>query len=119
MASYRCLTDLFLPAPECRYASAGDILSDHPGPGEIPIPVGWSPPTHACDPLDPDALERYWEVGPRFSDVEIWRATFTNSGRWSNQPVSKPSTWWERVNVKNPGEGYQLNNSNLGPRPPM
>src|SRR5262245_16315317 len=99
MARYRALTDLFGPAPECRYAQAGDILSDQPAAGEIPIPVGWRPPTHACDPLA-EAVEAYWLEGPRFSEVEVWRATFTNSARWSDKPVSAPGTYWVPVNPR-------------------
>src|SRR5262249_18364835 len=103
MARYRALTDIFTPAPECRYAQAGDILSDE-GDG-VPIPQGWRPPTHAVQPLNPDATERYWQEGPRFSAVEMWRATFTNSNRWADKPVAGPTTWWVPVDPKRPGKG--------------
>jgi hypothetical protein len=109
MARYRALTDIFTPAPECRYAMAGDILSDAPGPGEVPIPVGWRCPTHAVDPLDPAAMEAYRNEGPRFSEVEIWRAVFTNGARWSDKPVSAPKVYWVPVDPKQPEKGYRLN----------
>src|SRR5262245_56275824 len=117
MARYRALTDIFTPAPECRYAQAGDILSDQPGLGEVPIPVGWRPPTHAVDCLDPGATSIYFEEGPRFSEVEMWRVTFTNSNRWSNKPVGARSIYWVPVNPQKPGDGYQLTNGQRWPRP--
>src|SRR5262249_31424374 len=106
---FRALTDLYLG--DGRYIQAGDTFD---------VPSSFRPPTHACDPLDPDAMFAYWSEGPRFSEVEIWRATFTNGNRWSDKPVSPPTTWWVPVNVKNKEEGYVLNGgSNLGPQPPM
>src|SRR5262245_28284508 len=118
MARYRALTDIFTPAPECRYASAGDVLSDNPVGGEIPIPANWPPPTHAVDCLDQEAINAYFAVGPRFSEVEIWRQVFTNSGRWTDRPVAGPTTQWVPADVKDPSKGYQLNGA--GPvQPPI
>jgi hypothetical protein len=96
MARYRAITDLFLPAPDCRYAQAGDILSDE-GVG-VPVPHGWPPPTHAVDPLTSDAISNYWQVGPKGqSDASVWQATFTNSARWSGVPVFAPAVYWVRA----------------------
>lgn len=119
MATYRCLVDLFLPAPECRYVQAGDIVADEPNAVNA-IPVGWRPPTHAVSPLDPDATQRYWLEGPRLSDCQPWQAAFLSGNRWSGQPVPPPSTYWVRANPKNREAGYVLSGagSNYGPQPP-
>ena len=102
MARYRCLTDLFLPAPDCRYAMAGDILSDSGDAGAIPIPAGWSPPTHAVDPQTSDAVQKYWQTGPKgLTDASVWQATFTNSARWSGVPVFAPAVYWVRAGITN------------------
>jgi hypothetical protein len=104
MARYRALTDLTLPSGD--YVQAGtefDAGADYP------------PPTHACQPLDAEAGELYWQVGPRLSDVEPWRQCYTNSARWTGQPVPPPTVWWVKVD-----KGYVLKGSeNLGVRPPM
>jgi hypothetical protein len=83
---------------------------------EFDIDASWPPPTHACQPLDPDAIEAYWKVGPRFSEVEIWRQCFTNCARWSDVPVKPATTWW----VKS-GRGWVLHGGgeNYGPKPPI
>jgi hypothetical protein len=121
MARYKCLTDLFLPAPDCRYAQAGDILSDSGDAGAIPIPVGWSPPTHAVDPLTSDAISNYWQVGPKGqTDASVWQATFTNSARWSGVPVFPPSVYWVRARTF-PEQGFVLTGvgASLGVHPPV
>jgi hypothetical protein len=117
---FRALTDLFLPAPDCRYVQAGQIISDE-GVG-IPIPSSWQPPTNGVTPLTPDATERYWEVGPRgMMDAQPYQVQFTNGSRWSDIPVSPATIYWVPVNPKNPALGFVLTGGggNLGPRPPM
>lgn len=102
---FRALTDLTLPSGE--YIQAGS---------EYETDATYLPPTHACQPLDPDAIEAYWNVGPRLSDVEIWRQCFTNCSRWSDVPVKPATTWWVKT-----GDQYVLHGGgeNRGPRPPM
>ena len=73
---FRALTDIFTPG--CGYAQAGQILSSTPGPGEIPIPSNWIPPANAVDPLDPDAVERYWQAA---NPTKPWLG-FTLGGRF-------------------------------------
>jgi hypothetical protein len=105
MARFQALTDIYLPTGV--YIQAGTSFD---------APAGWPPPTHAVQPLDPDAMQAYWQVGPRFSDVEIWRQCFTNGARWSDVPVKPATTWWVKV-----GDQYVLHGGgeNYGPRPPM
>jgi hypothetical protein len=104
MARYRALTDLYMP--DGQYISAGESFD---------APASWPPPTHAVQPLDSAAMTAYWNVGPRLSDVEPWRVVFTNSARWTGQPVPPPTVWWIKV-----GNGYVLKGSeSLGVRPPM
>jgi hypothetical protein len=122
MAQYRCLTDIFTPAPDCRYAQAGQILADDGSAGAIPIPVGWSPPTSAVDPLSPDAVQAYWNVGPKgMSDAQPYQAQFTNGSRWSDIFVAPASTFWIPANVKQPWLGFKLSGlgGNYGVHPPM
>jgi hypothetical protein len=104
MARYRALTDLYMPSGV--YVQAGT---------EFDAPLEWPPPTHAVQPLDPDAIERYWQEGPRLSDVEIWRQCFTNCARWSDVPVRPATTWWVKV-----PKGYVLHGGgeNRGVQPP-
>jgi hypothetical protein len=104
MARYRALTDLYMPSGD--YVQAGESFD---------APASWPPPTHGVQPLDSDAMTAYWNVGPRLSDVEPWRAVFTNSARWTGLPVAPATTWWIKV-----GSGYVLKGSeSLGVRPPM
>ena len=117
---FRALTDIFTPG--CGYVQAGQILSSTPGPGEIPIPSHWIHPAHAVDPLDPDAVERYWQAGPAgCMDAEWRRALFTNCARWSDVPVAPPSTQWLPVDPTKPWLGFVLSGGggNYGPKPPM
>jgi len=116
MATYRALTDLYLASGV--YVQAGTTFSDS-GPGAL-IPTNWQPPTNAVDPIDPDAVQRYWQVGPRgMSDAEPYRAVFTNSARWLDVAVPAPATYWIRANPQNAAAGFVLNGmgSNYGVHP--
>jgi len=119
MATYRALTDLYLASG--MYVQAGQILSTTPSPGEIPILSSWVPPANAVDPLDPDAVQAYWNAGPAgCMDAEWRRALFTNGSRWSDVPVSPPATQWLPANPQNPAAGFVLHGSlggNLGVHP--
>jgi len=118
---FRVLTDIFTPAPVCGYAQAGQILSSTPGPGEIPIPSNWIPPANAVDPLDPDAVQAYWNAGPAgCMDAEWRRALFTNCSRWSGMPVGPPATQWLPADPTKPWLGFTLGGrfgGNLGVHP--
>jgi hypothetical protein len=81
------------------------------------LPLNWTP-SAACEPLDPDGAQKFWQVGPRhMTDAEINRATFIVS-RWSGVPYSPPATYWVRAGVRN-DEGFVLKGmgANLGVHP--
>ena len=101
MPKYRALTDLTLP--NGLYIDAGS---------EFEIDASWPPAVHACQPLDPDAVEAYYNVGPMLSSVEPWRQCYSNSARWTGVPVPPPTTYWVLV-----GNQYYLHGSNYGPKP--
>ena len=85
------------------------------------LPVGWSPPTHAVDCLTPDAVQAYWNVGPKGqSDASVWQATFTNSARWSGVPVFAPAVYWVRARTETE-KGFVLTGAGagLGVHPPV
>lgn len=98
---FRALTDLTLPSGD--YISAGS---------EYTTDADYLPPCHACQPLDADGLTAYYNVGPMLSDVEPWRAIYTNSARWTGLPVPPPTTYW----IKS-GSQYFLHGTNYGPKP--
>jgi hypothetical protein len=88
--------------PGSIYASAGDTISD--GPGGI-LPANWSPPTGAVDPITSDAIQAYWNAGPKGqSDAEPnkWNSPWGWS-RWQGITYKPPAVYWTRV----PG-GFQL-----------
>jgi hypothetical protein len=122
MAQYRALTDIFTPAPECRYAMAGQVLADDGTVGAIPIPKGWSPPTNAVDPLSSDGIQAYWNVGPKgMSSAQPYQAQFTNGSRWSDVFVAPAVVYWKPVDPTKPQLGFVLTGggSSLGAKPPM
>jgi len=107
MAQYRCLVDIFLPAPGCHYAQAGDLLSDVvPTPaGCIPIPSNWVPPL-GVDPIDAGAQQAFFNAGPtgmKACDHGVPN-TVMSGQRWSDVPVAAPSVYW--VQTK---KGWSLN----------
>jgi hypothetical protein len=102
MPRWRALTDLYLVTG---YVQAGTTFE---------MPLEWHPPTHAVQPLDPDAIERYWQEGPRLSDVEPWRACYANSARWTGVPVPAPTTYW----IKSGSDQYVLHGAeSFGSKP--
>jgi hypothetical protein len=99
MARYQALCDLWLPG--CQYAQAGDVLSDIPSAGTIPIPVGWIP-SRACEPLDTLAAQAYWNAGPAgMADAQPNLPLFLNGARWTGRPVTPPSCYWVRAGTLN------------------
>jgi hypothetical protein len=100
MAQYRCLTDLFLPAPSCIYAQAGDLLSDAvPTPsGYLPIPLGWVPPL-GVEPTDASAQTAFFNAGPSGMlncDHGVPNTVMAGQ-RWTGVPVSAPSVYWQQT----------------------
>jgi hypothetical protein len=98
MPQFRCLVDLFLPAPECRYAEAGSLLSDvmPTPPGYVRIPVGWIPPL-GVEPLDQSAMDAFFNAGPS-SMVACDHGvpnTMMSGQRWSGIAVAAPSVYWK------------------------
>jgi len=106
---FRAQTDLYLN--DGRYIQAGQTFT---------APASWPPATNACDPLTPDAVQAYWNVGPRgMLDAQPYQVQFTNAGRWSDIPVAPPSTYWIPADVKRPDLGFKLSGagSNYGVHP--
>jgi hypothetical protein len=96
MATYKALTDLWLPGGI--YAEAGDLINDTGSGVGWPVPATWIPPAQAVDPLDNDALNKYFAAGPQlcseqpFMTLSPWNQ---QNGRW--EPVFKSSTHWYRA----------------------
>jgi len=114
MAQYRCLADIYLPGD--RYAQASDILSDAVG-AAVPIPVGWIP-SLAVDPITPDAIQAFWNAGPKGQgDAEPNQWAFPHGwSRWSNVGYAPAAIYWQRVLG-----GFQLTGggASLGVHPPV
>src|SRR5262249_31621570 len=60
---FRAITDLYLNNGV--YVMAGDTFD---------APTGWVPATHACDPMDADAVDAYFAVGPS-GGAPVWPDT--------------------------------------------
>jgi hypothetical protein len=106
---FRALTDLYLS--DGRVIQAGQTFT---------APAGYPPPTNAVDPLTPDAVQAYFNVGPRgLQDAEISRATFIYSQRWADVRVAPPVTYWRPVDPTKPWLGFTLSGpgSNYGTFP--
>jgi hypothetical protein len=68
------------------------------------IPIGW-PPTTACDPLNSEAIQNLWNVGPgamigaNAPDAQgIWGI---QSGRWVGVNVPPPVVRWKPAGPNN------------------
>jgi hypothetical protein len=59
MGKYQALVDLSLGANF--YVNAGEQFSDT----DSRVPIGWEPPCHAVSPLDADAVNKVWLMGPQ------------------------------------------------------
>jgi len=95
MAKYRALVDLYLPSGV--YVQAGSIITDA---GLSPdVPPTWQPPT-AVDPIDADAITKFWTAGPAGqSNAEPNRSLgpWFLGGRWTGVPVAAPVIYWVAV----------------------
>ena len=93
MATYRALVDLYLPSGA--YVQAGSTITDA---GLSPdVSAAWPPPI-AVDPLDGDAISKFWAVGPRGqADAEPSRllGPWWTGGRWTGVPISPPLVYWK------------------------
>ena len=58
MAQYRLLTDHYVGGS---YLQAGSVVSDEPN---VELPSNWIP-TPACDPIDEDAINKFFAAGPQ------------------------------------------------------
>jgi hypothetical protein len=113
MAQYRAITDIFGPAPECRYFQAGDMLTDIvPTPaGFLPIPSNWVPPL-GVEPIDAAAQQAFFNAGPSgmtASDHGVPNTSMAGQ-RWSDRPVSAPAVYWKQA----PGGGWTLGGKQWG-----
>jgi hypothetical protein len=110
MAQYRLLADHFVGG---QYLEAGSVVSDV-GAGAV-LPPGWIP-TLACDPIDNDGTQKFFNAGPTpamFSAEHGALSTVLCAGRWAGKPVVGPSVYWEAVTVVMPpqialGVGYTV-----------
>ena len=92
MANYRLLAPHYIGT---RYFEAGEVVSDT-GAGAL-LPAGW-PPTLGCDPLDADAIQKLWDVGPGLvAGARSWLALGywgQQGGRWTGG-VGPPLIYWQ------------------------
>jgi hypothetical protein len=112
MAVYRLLVDHYVGTTYCE---AGSVVSDS-GPGAL-LPAGWTPTT-ACDPIDVQAVQNFWNAGPRGqSDAEPSRGLgpWWSAGRWQGVPVKPPAYYWVR---QGDGRFILRGAEHLGPHDP-
>ena len=104
MASYRTLVDHFVAG---RYLEAGSVIVEG-----FDVPVGWTP-SLSVDPLDSDAIQKFWNAlpGPLLSDAEFG---WPGGSRFSNVAKPVPAVYWRKIN----NDSFQLTGagSSLGPR---
>ena len=98
MGKYQALVDLSLGANF--YVNAGEQFSDT----DSRVPIGWEPPCHAVSPLDADAVNKVWLMGPQLPESQPWQAIFPwgqSMSRWvGSQTAFAPSTWWYRTTTE-------------------
>jgi hypothetical protein len=99
MGLYRALNDL---VPGLAVIPAGTVFTDGASPGVQLAPTGWIPGTPAVEPLDADAVAKFFAAGPY--PPSLIRGQFTNA------PVQPPTTFWQRVS----GNTYQLTGLGIG-----
>jgi hypothetical protein len=104
MASYRLLVDHFVGG---HYLEAGTIAVEG-----IDLPLGWIP-SLSVDPLDADAVQKFWNQvpGPILSDSEFaWPGGSRRSIGFKPAPV----TYWKKIDR----DTFQLTGIgvSLGPR---
>jgi hypothetical protein len=99
MASYRLLAPHYV---RTQYLGAGEVVSD--GPGGV-LPSGWVP-TIGVDPLDEDAIQRFWNAGSIAQVRQPWWSQGywgMQGGRWVPgvgppliywEPATSPASWW-------------------------
>jgi hypothetical protein len=107
MPQYRALVDLFV-MPGNIYVQAGDIVFD--GPGGV-LPNGWIPPAGAVDPLDPQAVQNFWTIGPGAAvtaDAAMSLGPWWLGTRWSGVNIAGPKTYWTHGTDANGKTGWLL-----------
>src|SRR6516225_4682921 len=92
MSTYRLLTDH-------EFGLAGTVVST----GDVGgiLPVGWIP-DGGVDPLDPNAVEDFWNAGPQALPLIL--------PRWVGRSVPPPVTYWVLV----PGTSWAYSLTGLG-----
>jgi len=105
MAQYRLLTDHYIAG---RYLEAGTVITT----GIAGVPANWAP-TPEVDPLDTDAIQAFWNAGPR---INLPAPSIIRS-RWVGEIVAAPVVYWRAVG----GGFYQLTGAgaSLGTNPAM
>src|SRR5262249_39036022 len=86
MARYRLLAPHII---NNAYHDIGEIIDD-----TFPDTLNWTP-THAVDPLDADAQQKFWNLRPREMGGAVPPASF---GVFGMQVVAPPSVYWRVVN---------------------
>jgi hypothetical protein len=84
MAQYHLLDDIYV---NNQLIEKGQIVSDT-GPGAL-LPANYVP-TAAFDPIDADAIAKFWAAGPI---IEYAAPTLIRS-RWTNVGVAAPLVRW-------------------------
>src|ERR1700738_3151967 len=93
MAQYRLTADHYIGN---QYLEAGSIVSD--GPQGV-LPSTWVP-TLACEPIDSDGLQKFFNAGPTqaMGSAEHGSLSVVFCGnRWSGIPVAPSSRYWKPV----------------------
>jgi hypothetical protein len=112
VAQYRVIADCYVLGG---YAFAGSVLDDSGGVNTIPIPVGWRPSAGAVDPISSDAINAYWNEGPRgMNDAEPNRWNYPWGWfRFTGVAYAPAVHYWRSIG----GGQFVLNGAeNLGPK---
>jgi hypothetical protein len=91
---FRALIPFYLMG---RYFEQGDVIDAAAGD----IPLGWTPTIGGTDPLDTDAIQAVWNVGPGATgaiDGEAFRSVLPWY-RYSNVFVQNPAIHWQPTGV--------------------
>jgi hypothetical protein len=86
---WRLLSDHYVVSPSGTsvYHNAGDVITEG-----VDVPIGW-PPTLASEPLNSEALQQYWNLGPiGMNDAEPQRDFYNVSFK-----LTPPLVKWVRI----------------------
>jgi hypothetical protein len=106
MATYRVMSPIFVNG---RLIEAGQVVSDT-GLGAL-LPANFVP-SGACDPMDADAIQKFWNVGPRemdWANASVTQGTWgTQGGRWTGVTIAPPTIYWTPFRNPNPNNEFIL-----------